>query len=391
MRTTSSIIYLENTSGKLVRALHWTTEDIFVVYNLDSRRVETMISTADLDAQQIPYEILCTIAKKNLHSKNHIAIPKTNLRLVTSTPASYIVDPATPTDQHHRFRQTLSCTGAVGVLLLLSIFALSALFPVTVPTIPDLQVVQVIDRQATEKTVAPMMKPSPKTTFIKPTKKRVKSLVRVVPKKSRSTSQRGEVGILGTLTASEQKGGLRLNAVGASRGIGRGGQAGSGGIQTAVYSQGIFSAPLGEGQHPQGAGGYGTKGKGGGQAGYGKQSLVGSSSGYFQPLSSETWVEGGLDPNEIAAVIQRHESEIRACYEKGLRSQPNLKGRLSMKFLIGARGQVTTASISNSSLNHSGVETCIQARLRSWPFPQPEGGVTVKVSYPFVLKRVTGT
>lgn len=203
--------------------------------------------------------------------------------------------------------------------------------------------------------------------------------------------QSGVLGVLGSLKTSRQQGGLKLSNADTSSGIGRGGSAGSGGVQTSTYSKGMFSSPLGTGGKVNGAGGYGTKGKGGGQAGYGQVSLVGAGGSYFQAVESEAWVEGGLDRNEIAAVINRHISEVRYCYEKGLQSKPSLSGRLSMKFYIGPKGSVTLAQVANSSLGHAAVENCIQNRLKTWQFPQPQGGVTVKVSYPFVLRRVSDT
>ena len=72
-----------------------------------------------------------------------------------------------------------------------------------------------------------------------------------------------------------------------------------------------------------------------------------------------------------------------------LQKNAKLAGRVSMKFLIGPEGYVTSANIGNSSLNYQPSETCIRDHLKTWKFPKPQGGVTVKVNYPFVLRRVT--
>jgi hypothetical protein len=55
---------------------------------------------------------------------------------------------------------------------------------------------------------------------------------------------------------------------------------------------------------------------------------------------------------------------------------------------INGQGVVTDPGIGGTTLNSKAVEDCILMRLRSWKFPLPQGGVSVKVSYPFVLKRV---
>jgi hypothetical protein len=138
-----------------------------------------------------------------------------------------------------------------------------------------------------------------------------------------------------------------------------------------------------------GVGNYGTRGTGGGKQGYGKVAINGSSSGYLEPLSEEAFIEGGLDEEQVAAVINRNLGQVIYCYEKGLQTQPSLAGRVSVKFEINGSGQVGIAGISNSSLKSSSVEGCIVQKLKAWKFPKPVGQVTVRVNYPFVLKRHT--
>lgn len=145
----------------------------------------------------------------------------------------------------------------------------------------------------------------------------------------------------------------------------------------------------GPGSNAAGAGGYGTKGVGGGgRAGYGKLAMVGGSNGYFQPLESEAQVTGGLDQDQIAEVIRRHMGEIVNCYEQGLQRQAKLAGRVNTKFVIGGNGSVTSAQINHSSLKNASVESCVVSRLRSWKFPRPVNNVDVRVSYPFAFRRV---
>jgi hypothetical protein len=83
--------------------------------------------------------------------------------------------------------------------------------------------------------------------------------------------------------------------------------------------------------------------------------------------------------------------QIRYCYEQGLQSQPDMAGRVAIRFFIGGTGFVKTAAVYNTSLHARNVEGCITAHLKSWKFPEPRGGVVVKVTYPFVLKRVSAS
>ena len=118
-------------------------------------------------------------------------------------------------------------------------------------------------------------------------------------------------------------------------------------------------------------------------------SLIGSSNAYFEPVEREAMIEGGLDRDQINEVIQRHIGEVRFCYEQGLQGRPELSGRVTMRFLINGRGSVATANVARTSLRSDSVESCITQRLKAWKFPEPRGGVTVKVSYPFLLRRTS--
>lgn len=205
---------------------------------------------------------------------------------------------------------------------------------------------------------------------------------------SKNVKRMGALGVLGSLKGGKQKGGLNLGAVQTSAGPGLGGPGGSGGVQTSLYAKGIISAPLGAGGNIQGAGGTGTKGKGGGQAGYGQLSLIGSAGTSSVPLGQEAVIEGGLDRDLIAQVVARNMGQIRFCYEQGLQQEPGLAGRVVANWTINAQGVVVDPGIGGTTLNSKVVEDCITMRLRSWKFPLPQGGASVKVSYPFVLKRV---
>src|SRR5690606_36254092 len=118
-----------------------------------------------------------------------------------------------------------------------------------------------------------------------------------------------------------------------------------------LMGSGLIAGSPGEGARAQGAGGYGTRGSGGGRAGYGKISLVGGTSAVSLPLDDEASVEGGLDRDQIIAVINRNKGQIVYCYEKGLQAAPQIGGRVAVSFVIGAAGRITVASVAESSLN----------------------------------------
>jgi len=99
-------------------------------------------------------------------------------------------------------------------------------------------------------------------------------------------------------------------------------------------------------------------------------------------------VQGSLSKEVIRRVIQRRLNEVRFCYEEGLRSLPELAGRVAVKFVISPSGAVQGASVAANELTGGGAQTaqCIANAVRRWSFPAPDGGGVVIVEYPFVLQ-----
>ena len=142
-------------------------------------------------------------------------------------------------------------------------------------------------------------------------------------------------------------------------------------------------------------GGVGTQGHAGGVANgklrSGSKLAAGSvGTGNVVALSNdeETVVEGGLDKDAIADVIRRNLGQIRYCYERQLSSNPDLYGKVLVRFTIGASGDVGEPRVDNSTLKSAMVEGCILRRLAGWKFPLPKGGTQVRVSYPFLFKAL---
>lgn len=127
------------------------------------------------------------------------------------------------------------------------------------------------------------------------------------------------------------------------------------------------------------AGGKGTSEMGqlaGGKAGTGGVGL----------LEDEGEITGGLDRDVIAQYIKSQLGQILYCYERQLSAQPDLYGKVAVKFTISGDGGVETQRIGDSSLKSAMVEGCILQRVAKWKFPAPEGGTKVLVTYPFLFK-----
>lgn len=95
--------------------------------------------------------------------------------------------------------------------------------------------------------------------------------------------------------------------------------------------------------------------------------------------------EGQLSKEEVEGVIRSNLPQIKACYDRALQTNPNLKGRVMTSFEIGANGKVSRSEIANSTLNHPPTEQCVAQSIKQWRFPIPRGGGNVRVTYPFTL------
>lgn len=129
----------------------------------------------------------------------------------------------------------------------------------------------------------------------------------------------------------------------------------------------------------------------GGGVGYGRGNKAGVSGQGFSQVSldmGESSVEDGLSKDEVGEVIHRHMSEVRYCYESAIQRTPGIEGRLIVNFSIGGSGNVTTSEVKSSTLPDPRLDDCIIRKLTSWKFPQPKGGITVAVSYPFIFKTL---
>ncbi|RJS19331.1 hypothetical protein DRW03_23590 [Corallococcus sp. H22C18031201] len=138
-----------------------------------------------------------------------------------------------------------------------------------------------------------------------------------------------------------------------------------------------------------GIGGVGTKGRGGGTSAYGTGVgvLGGKQSVDVGITSSDPEVMGSLDKELIRQVIQRNRGQIRFCYESLLNRFPKLGGKVAIKFIISANGSVASSNVAQSTAGNAELETCVAGRVRTWKFPEPKGGGSVIVTYPFNFKQ----
>ncbi len=101
-----------------------------------------------------------------------------------------------------------------------------------------------------------------------------------------------------------------------------------------------------------------------------------------------------LPPEVIQRVVRQDFGRIRACYEAGLKRNPNLRGKVTTRFTIGLDGRAEEAKPEPPHARSTPddapalwdveVTACVAHVFSTLVFPAPNGGV-VKVVYPIIL------
>lgn len=394
-------IVLENQHGEVVRQLYWHGEGFSVVYRYDLHRVDFVEDIKDLEDAGIRFEVL-----KSVRASSSFAGMARPVELENGSRVKVLSDidkvqaaPSFPEDKNEDVTKVFKWTAITQLSTIAIVMFVGLIIEPWLFKAPEEPIVTVVQQQEIPPPPPEKKKPTPTVEMKKKPieQKIVKPIIKKrgpVTKMSKQIhlEKMGAIGALGGMkNGSTQSAGFNPNSFTNSRGTSTTANGDTGtGSKYAGQGAGLFQAAKGGSEGITGAGGYSTKGKaGGGRAGYGAMNTGGSASKYFQPVDEEAaLVDGGLDRDQIAAVINRHLGQIIYCYEKGLQVNAKLNGRVGVSFVIGPQGIVSTARTSSTSLNSPTVESCIVSKLKTWVFPKPVGGVNVKVTYPFVLRRV---
>lgn len=92
---------------------------------------------------------------------------------------------------------------------------------------------------------------------------------------------------------------------------------------------------------------------------------------------------GVLSAQEVAKVVNRRIGAIKGCYERALRRNPNLEGKITVRFTVAGSGKVTAANVTQNELSPD-VAECIISSFKSFRFPPPDGG-SATFEYPFMF------
>ena len=217
------------------------------------------------------------------------------------------------------------------------------------------------------------------------TAKRIKAKGEAIDKKRLDRQVAQNAGVLGAISDAGLddvfgSGSLSLdvsNSVGGLIGV-KGNQFGSNGL--ASRGDG-----LGGGGKAHGIGGLGNRGRGGGEKDYGLIDGGKRPEGNIGSIGGEQITMGGMDASLVDAVIKRNLARFKYCYQRELTTDPDLGGKVTVKFTIIGDGTVSAALTKASSIGNTSVDSCLNKVMMGLNFPEPKGGGIVLVSYPFVF------
>jgi TonB family protein len=150
---------------------------------------------------------------------------------------------------------------------------------------------------------------------------------------------------------------------------------GSGGINTASYSRDTGGGGLAGrsttlvegvigGGGSGGAGGGGARGRGDGNG----SGIGGGGAGPGGVIQRAGSGKASRSIEDIKIVFERNKGAIYAIYNRALRAEPSLQGKVVLKLTIAPSGGVVDCRIESSELRQPDLETKLLARIRQFDF-----------------------
>jgi TonB family protein len=198
---------------------------------------------------------------------------------------------------------------------------------------------------------------------------------------AKKVSGKGLLKILGS--SGSEGGGAFADVLGGSTGGGEIAEAlaGAGGVGVATAdSIGAGGQKAGGTGNVAGIGDLGTSG--GGKVDLGSKKEV-EVTGRVRDAAPEV-DSADVDRDALAKYVKSRLRAIQNCYEKELKRNPSLKGKVVVRFSIMTSGRVGDIEIEENTLGNDAVGSCIRSTIRTWVFPfKPDD--EVPVAYPFVF------
>lgn len=86
-------------------------------------------------------------------------------------------------------------------------------------------------------------------------------------------------------------------------------------------------------------------------------------------------VNGRLPPEAVQRIVWQNYGRFSACYEDGLKRNPGIEGKVSVHFVIGQDGTISSVANEGSDLPDAEVIACVERAFEGLTFPAPESGI----------------
>jgi len=101
--------------------------------------------------------------------------------------------------------------------------------------------------------------------------------------------------------------------------------------------------------------------------------------------AKDTEIHGDHDKRAIKGVIRRKMSALQNCYNKALRTRPDLAGKISYSITISPMGTVTQVRIEDDTVSDANVADCTKKRISGWRFPSDGAEEASEVNFSVVF------
>ncbi len=144
----------------------------------------------------------------------------------------------------------------------------------------------------------------------------------------------------------------------------------------------------GKGTSTVGISGVGSKGRGGGEAGYGGNNGLGDKGevAIVNIEGNSNDFVSSIDKEAIRRIIRSNRSAIKSCYDLELTKNPTLSGKIVLQWQITEGGRMINAKVKSNDMGTNTLGPCIMNRLSVLKFPDPGPVEIAEVAFPFVFE-----
>ena len=96
-------------------------------------------------------------------------------------------------------------------------------------------------------------------------------------------------------------------------------------------------------------------------------------------------IDGVLDKNTLNRELRRAARGVKMCYQRALKRNPDLSGKISVRIEISTLGRVTSVELETDTIGDSAVSACVEGLMKRQRFTPPKDGAA-EVVIPFVFQ-----